>query len=313
MQIHIKMKPLFSIIILLSTHLFSCVEEESLADATGVFEATEIIVSAEANGKILSFDINEGDLLKKDNIVGLIDSTQLYLTKLQLKASKNAVESGKPDVRTQIEATEREIAKQEREKERVKKLLAGDVATQKQLDDIEAAIEILESRLKSQKSSLNTNVTAIDAQSKTIDVQIAQVEDQLEKCKVKSPIDGTVLVKYAEKGEMAAMGKALYKVADVDNMILKAYVTGDQLAKLKIGQEVDVLAEFGKTETKNYKGKITWISSKSEFTPKTIQTQDERANLVYAVKIAVKNDGFLKIGMYGGFKMSLGNGPIAEE
>ncbi|WP_026210419.1 HlyD family secretion protein [Flexithrix dorotheae] len=307
------MKPLFSIIILLSTHLFSCVEEESLADATGVFEATEIIVSAEANGKILSFDINEGDLLKKDNIVGLIDSTQLYLTKLQLKASKNAVESGKPDVRTQIEATEREIAKQEREKERVKKLLAGDVATQKQLDDIEAAIEILESRLKSQKSSLNTNVTAIDAQSKTIDVQIAQVEDQLEKCKVKSPIDGTVLVKYAEKGEMAAMGKALYKVADVDNMILKAYVTGDQLAKLKIGQEVDVLAEFGKTETKNYKGKITWISSKSEFTPKTIQTQDERANLVYAVKIAVKNDGFLKIGMYGGFKMSLGNGPIAEE
>lgn len=313
MQIHIKMKPLFSIIILLSTLLFSCVEEESLTDATGVFEATEIIVSAEANGKILSFDINEGDLLKKDNIVGLIDSTQLYLTKLQLKASKNAVESGKPDVRTQIEATGREIAKQEREKERVKKLLAGDVATQKQLDDIEAAIEILESRLKSQKSSLNTNVTAIDAQSKTIDVQIAQVEDQLEKCKVKSPIDGTVLVKYAEKGEMAAMGKALYKVADVDNMILKAYVTGDQLAKLKIGQEVDVLAEFGKTETKNYKGKITWISSKSEFTPKTIQTQDERANLVYAVKIAVKNDGFLKIGMYGGFKMSLGNGPIAEE
>ncbi|MBX2841283.1 MAG: HlyD family efflux transporter periplasmic adaptor subunit [Flammeovirgaceae bacterium] len=313
MQSHIKMKTFFTTIIFITSLLSSCVEEEALTDATGVFEATEIIVSAEANGKILSLKINEGDQLKRDKIIGLIDSTQLYLTKLQLKASKKAVESGKPDVRTQIEATEREIAKQEREKERIEKLLAGDVATQKQLDDIEAAIAILESRLKSQKSSLNTNVTAIDAQSKTIDVQIAQVEDQLEKCKVKSPIDGTVLVKYAEKGEMAAMGKALYKIADVDNMTLKAYVTGDQLAKLKIGQEVDVLAEFGKTETKNYQGKITWISSKSEFTPKTIQTQDERANLVYAVKIAVKNDGFLKIGMYGGFKSSLGTDQISSK
>ncbi len=283
--------------------LSSCGEEERLTDASGVFEATEIIVSAEANGKILAFDIQEGDNLKKDQIVGLVDSTQLHFNKLQLAATKITVQSNRPDIRVQIEATEREIARQEHEKKRIEKLLAGDVATQKQMDDINAQILILKARMKSQKSSLSKSVNAVDAQGKTIDVQIAQIEDLIEKCKIKSPIDGTVLVKYAEQGEMAGTGKALFKIADVDNMFLHAYVTADQLARIKVGQEVKVLAEFGETENREYKGKITWISSKSEFTPKTIQTQDERANLVYALKIAVKNDSYLKIGMYGGFKM----------
>lgn len=291
-------------VLIFSAYLFSCNEEERLTDATGVFEATEIIVSAESNGKILVFNIQEGDLIEQSQIVGLIDSTQLYFTKLQMQANKATVESSRPNTKAQIEATQREIAKQEREKVRIEKLLAGDVATQKQLDDIESAILILKAKLRSQKSSLSNSVNSVDAQRKTIDVQIAQLEDQLEKCKIKSPIDGTVLVKYAEQGEMAAMGKALFKIADVQQMILRAYVTADQLVKLKIGQEVKVLAEFGETENREYTGKVTWISSKSEFTPKTIQTQDERANLVYAVKIAVKNDDYLKIGMYGGFKMA---------
>lgn len=297
------MKTYISILAAFSIILSSCSEEERLIDASGVFEATEIIVSAEANGKLLAFDIQEGDNLTKDQIVGLVDSTQLHFSKLQLVANKITVKANRPDVRVQIEATEREIARQEHEQLRIEKLLEGDVATQKQMDDIEAAILILKARLRSQKSSLSNSVNAVDAQSNTIDVQIAQIEDQLEKCKVKSPIDGTVLVKYAEQSEMAGIGKALFKIADVDNMFLQAYVTADQLASIKVGQEVKVLSEIGESENREYQGKITWISSKSEFTPKTIQTQDERANLVYAVKIAVKNDGYLKIGMYGGYKL----------
>lgn len=292
-----------TLLIIISALFFACAEEERLTDATGVFEATEIIVSAENSGKILSLDIQDGDKLNKGALVGLIDTTQLHLKKLQLLASKKTVEANKPDTQAQIEATKREIAKQEKEKERVIKLLEGDVATQKQLDDIEAAIAILEARLHSHKSTLSNSVNAVYAQSNTINIQVAQIEDQLAKCKITSPINGTVLVKYAEQGEIAVMGKAMFKVADMQNMILRAYVSADQLAKIKIGEEVKVLAEFGKSDNREYNGKIAWISSKSEFTPKTIQTQDERANLVYAVKVAVKNDGFLKIGMYGGFKI----------
>lgn len=298
------MKTYISILTMCSLFIFSCTEEERLTDATGVFEATEIIVSSEVNGKILSLNIQEGDKLKKEEVIGLIDSTQLHLSKLQLEANKITVRSSRPDVRAQIEATEREIAKQEQEKLRMEKLLAGDVATQKQMDDIESLILILKARLRSQKSSLSNSVNSVDAQGNAIDVQITQIEDQINKCNITSPIDGTVLVKYAEPGEMTGMGKALFKVADVENMILKAYITADQLANIKIGQIVKVLAEFGETENRAYEGKITWISSKSEFTPKTVQTQDERANLVYAVKISVKNDDYLKIGMYGGFKFS---------
>lgn len=283
--------------------LASCGNGESETDATGVFEATEIIVSSEATGKILSFEINEGDPVEKEQVLGLVDSTQLHLKKLQFEANKVAVASNRPDIRTQIEATEQEIGKQEREKQRIERLLAGDVATQKQLDDIESALRVLKAKLRSQKSSLSNSANSIDAQGTTIEIQIEQLRDQIDKCIIRSPIDGTVLVKYAEPGEVTAMGKPLFKVADLDRMTLKAYVTGSQLAKIRVGQEVQVLAEVGRSESKAYPGKISWISGKSEFTPKTIQTQDERANLVYAVKIAVPNDGLLKIGMYGGFKI----------
>jgi len=297
------MKTYIYILLLLSVSLLSCGDEERLTDATGVFEATEIIVSAEANGKIMEFNIQEGEDLKENEIIGSIDSTQLHFNKLQLEANKITVESNRPDIKAQIEATEREIAKQEREKERIERLLEGDVATQKQLDDIESLILILKARLRSQKSTLNNSVNSVDAQSNTINIQIAQLADQIEKCVIKSPIDGTVLVKYAEPGEMTGMGKTLFKIADLGQMILKAYVTADMLARLKIGQGVKVYAEFGETENREYEGTISWISDKSEFTPKTIQTQDERANLVYAVKITVSNDEYLKIGMYGGFKI----------
>ncbi len=297
------MKTYIYILLLLSVSLLSCGDEERLTDATGVFEATEIIVSAEANGKIMEFNIQEGEDLKKGEIVGSIDSTQLHFNKLQLEANKITVESNRPDIKAQIEATEREIAKQEREKERIQRLLEGDVATQKQLDDIESLILILKARLRSQKSTLGNSVNSVDAQSNTIDIHVAQLADQIEKCIIKSPIDGTVLVKYAEPGEMTGTGKALFKIADLGQMILKAYVTADMLARLKIGQGVKVYAEFGETENREYEGTISWISDKSEFTPKTIQTQDERANLVYAVKITVRNDEYLKIGMYGGFKI----------
>jgi len=288
--------------ILIISLLLACNNNDGLKDASGVFEATEIIVSSEANGKILEFQISEGEHLQKQKIVGLVDTTQLHLSKLQLLANKKSILAQKPDIKTQIEATEREIEKQEFEKKRLENLLEGDVATQKQLDDINALLEILRAKLKSQKSSLSNSVNSINAQSETIDVQVAKLEDQLEKSKITSPITGTVLVKYAEKGEITAMGKPLFKIADIENMILRVYVTSDQLAQLKIGQKVKVLAEFGETENRAYEGKVTWISDKSEFTPKTVQTQDERANLVYAVKVSVPNDDYLKIGMYGGIK-----------
>jgi len=298
------MKTIKYLLPILLVALFSCSSEKNGTDATGVFEATEIIVSAESSGKLLSFTIQEGDELKKDQTLGQIDSTQLYLNKLQVEANQMALLSSRPDVQSQLGAIKREIEKAEFEKKRIQKLLEGDVATQKQLDDINAQLEVLRANLKAKKTSLNISTQAIDAQSKAMGAQIDLINDQLERSKILSPINGTVLVKYAEHGELAAMGKPLFKVADLNRMILRAYVTADQLPRIQTGQAVKVLAEFGKEENREYDGKITWISSKSEFTPKTIQTQDERANLVYAVKISVPNDGYLKIGMYGGIKIS---------
>lgn len=283
---------------------FACSSEENPYDASGVFETTEVMVSSELNGKILSLSINEGQELSKGDPVGQLDTVQLYLKKLQLEASKAAILSGRPDVQSQIEATESEIRKWEQEKSRIEKLLAGDVATQKQLDDVNAQLDILASKLKAQKSNLNTSVDALETQSQTIDVQIQQVNDQLSRSVISSPISGTVLSKYVEQGEIAGMGKPLFKVGDVDNMVLRAYVTSDQLSAIRLNQKLKVMAEFGKEEIREYDGEVSWISSESEFTPKTIQTQDERANLVYAIKVKVKNDGFLKIGMYGGIKLS---------
>jgi len=294
------MKTLKYIIPILLITLFSCSTNENGTDATGVFEATEVIVSAEASGKLLSFPIQEGDVLLKNQALGQIDSTQMYLNKLQVEANQIALLSSRPDVQSQLDALDREIEKAAFEKKRIEKLLKGDVATQKQLDDIDAQIEVLQANRKAKKIGLNISTRAIDAQSMALEAQVDLINDQLKRSKILSPIDGTVLVKYAEEGELAAMGKPLFKVADMNRMILRAYVTADQLPEINTGKTVKVLAEFGKNGNREYEGKITWISSKSEFTPKTIQTQDERANLVYAVKIAVPNDGYLKIGMYGG-------------
>ena len=283
----------------------SCADKGSQKDATGVFEATEVIVSAEANGKLLRFEAQEGQQLKKDAILGQIDTIQLALKKMQLRANQLAVLASKPDLPSQVGAIEKEIDKLEFEKRRTQKLIEGDVATQKQLDDIESKLLVLRAQLKAQKKSLGSSIDAIDAQYNAMEVQIDQLNDQISRCQIKSPIDGSILVKFTEEGEFVNVGKPLFKVANMETMVLRAYVTAQQLKDLQVNQEVKVLAEFGADETKDYSGLITWISDKSEFTPKTIQTQDERANLVYAVKVTVKNNGYLKIGMYGGLKWTV--------
>lgn len=298
------MKALNYFIIIIAISFISCSSDKDGMDASGVFEATEIIVSAETTGKLLSFPLQEGDELIKGQQVGQIDSSQLYLNKLQVMANQKAMTANRPDAKSQLNALQQEIDKVEFEKKRVEKLLKGDVATQKQLDDINAQLAVLKANYDAKKTSLSIATDAIDAQINALDVQIDLINDQLKRSSITSPIEGSVLVKYAEEGEFESMGKPLFKIADLNKMILQAYVTSDQLALLNIGQSLSVLAEFGEEGNKEYQGEVIWISSKSEFTPKTIQTQDERANLVYAVKVSVPNDGFIKIGMYGGIKIT---------
>jgi HlyD family secretion protein len=282
--------------------LAACNSDNGRFDATGTFEATEIIVSSEAAGKLLTFAIEEGQSLKAGETVGLIDSTQLYLTKLQLRENQKAVRASKPDIRTQVEATKKEIENAELEKTRIENLVKGEVASQKQLDDINTKLAVLHAKLAAQQNSLNTTTATLNEQSSAIDVQLLSVEDQLKKCSIINPIEGTVLTKYVMKDEVTMPGKPLYKIADMSTVILRAYVSGSQLPAFKNGQEVSVLVDAAEGDYKTYKGIITWVSDKAEFTPKTIQTKDERANLVYAIKINVKNDGYLKLGMYGEVK-----------
>lgn len=271
-------------------------------DASGTFETTEVIVSAEASGKILYLDIQEGDQVKENDILGVIDTMQTYLSKLQLQTNVKAVESRKTDVDKQIAVLTDQLSAATTEKQRIEKLLTANAANRKQLDDVNARISLLEKQIAAQRSSMERGNSSINKESSALEIQIAQLDDQLKKSYITSPIDGTILVKYAEKGEMASPGKALFKIADTENMILKAYVTASQFTQLKLGQDVSVLADFGEKDLREYKGKLIFISEKAEFTPKTVQTRDERNNLVYSVKIAVKNDGYLKIGMYGNVK-----------
>ncbi len=268
-------------------------------DATGTFEATEVVVSAEAAGRILRFDAEEGDVLGAGRQVGAIDTVQLYLQKLQLERQRASVRSGRPDISKQASSLREQIAKQQTERRRVESLLRDGAATAKQLDDIDAQLRVLNGQLDALLSTLENNALSIDENSSAIELQIAQIEDRLAKCRIASPIGGTVLAKYAEAGELASVGKPLMKVADLEHMHLRAYFTSDQLAGLELGQRVTVTADFGGEQQVDYPGRIVWIASESEFTPKTIQTRDSRANLVYAVKIAVENDGKLKIGLYG--------------
>lgn len=273
-------------------------------DVTGTFETTEVLVSAEASGRLLYFDIEEGMLLKAGEEVGVVDTVQLYLKKLQLEASIKSVEEQRPDILKQVAATKEQISAAQRERNRVANLLKVGAANQKQLDDAEDQLEVLRKQLVAQNSTLSNSHQSLTWQSSSVGIQVAQVEDQLKKCHIASPITGTVLAKYAEAGELTAMGTPLFKVADTEQMYLRAYITSEQLSQVKLGQKVTVLSDYGTDEHKQYPGVVTWISDTSEFTPKTILTKNERANLVYAVKIAVHNDGLLKIGMYGGVEFS---------
>jgi HlyD family secretion protein len=290
-------------IVCISALAFSCGPSDDIADASGSFEAVETIVSSEANGRITSFTISEGEKLNAGQLIGAIDSTQLHLTKLQLLQSRKAILSGRPDTKTQIESLKKELATAIDDRSRIANLVKGGVASQKQLDDADAKVSILKARIDSQSSVLGTTTSSLNEQAATTEIQLAQVEDQLRKCKVVNPVNGLVLTKYVEQNEMASTGKPLYKIADLSTMILRAYVTGDQLPQLKLDQKVSVLTDDGNGGFKTTQGTITWISDKAEFTPKTIQTKDERANLVYAIKVSVKNDGAFKIGMYGEVKL----------
>ena len=276
----------------------SCTKEAEF-DAQGTFEATEVVVSSEATGRILNFDIEEGMAIAANQTVGTIDSLQLHLQRKQLVAQQSALLASRPDVKKQVAALREQIAKQKTELRRVENMLRDGAATQKQKDDIEAQIKIMEGQLEAKLSTLDKNTSTINGNSVVLEAQIAALDDRISKCRIISPVGGTVLVKYAEAGELASAGKPLMKIADLKNIYLRAYFTSDQLANVKLGDEVKVVADFGGTERYDYTGRVAWISSESEFTPKTIQTKDSRANLVYAVKIAVENDGRLKIGLAG--------------
>lgn len=273
--------------------------KEAEFDAQGTFEATEVVVSSEATGRILNFEVEEGMAVEANQMVGAIDSVQLHLQRKQLIAQQSALLTSRPDVKKQVASLREQIVKQKSELRRVENMLSDGAATQKQKDDIEAQIKILERQLDATLSTLDKNTSTINNNSAALEAQIAALDDRISKCCIISPVGGTVLVKYAEAGELASVGKPLMKIADLKNIYLRAYFTSDQLVNIKLGDEVKVVADFGGEERYDYTGRVAWISSESEFTPKTIQTKDSRANLVYAVKITVENDGRLKIGLAG--------------
>ncbi len=301
------------IAIALSVILSSCNSNQLDFDASGNFEADEVIVSAEQNGQINSFAINEGQHLAANELVGLIDVEAQKLQKEQNQASIQSLKEKTVTPSAQIEVVQKQLAAQQAqmqqllsEKSRVENLVKADAAPRKQLDDMTAQIDQLNKQMAATRSQINlysSNATTQNRSilSETVPLQAAgkQIQYQINKGQILNPLDGTVLSKYAMEGEMATIGRPLYKIANLDTLNLKAYVTGDQLPKIKIGQEVTTRIDNGDGTYKNYTGIITWISDKSEFTPKTIQTKKERENLVYAIKVRVPNDGFLKIGMYG--------------
>ena len=282
--------------------LASCGNKDVDYDASGVFETTEVLVSARGTGEIVSLNIEEGQQVKANEELGRLDVTQLELKKDQLKSGKSAATSRKLNTAQQVASINQQIQNLQKEKARFQALLRDGAATQKQVDDIGYQIAVLQKQLSAVNEQVSTANTSIDGQSAGFDAQIGQVDDMLRQAIITSPIDGVILSKYAEQGEFAAPGRALFKVADVSQMRLRAYITADLLTNVKIGQKVKVYADQGDKGRKEYEGTVSWISSEAEFTPKTIQTRNERSNLVYAVKIDVKNDGIIKRGMYGDVK-----------
>ena len=286
----------------IATMLTSCNDNNVSFDASGSFEAEETIISSEATGTIKRLEIEEGQTLEAGQNIGYIDSLQLYLKKKQLEAQSIAILGKKPNISVQLSALQEQLKTAEKERTRVANLVKGDAATPKQLDDINAQIEVLKKQIEAQQSSLSISSDGLGKDVVPLQVQIEQLNDQLAKCNIINPTNGTVLAKYAEANEMTATGKPLYKIADLSNIILRAYITGDQLTQVKLNQTVKVLTDDGKGGYKETEGTISWINDKAEFTPKTIQTKNERANMVYAIKVKVKNDGTYKIGMYGEIK-----------
>lgn len=268
-------------------------------DATGIFEAVTVTVSSETTGKILSFDINEGDSVTAGEQVALIDTAILYLQQRQIMSQQQSAESSSPDIAAQVAALRSRIAHQQRECERQRKLLADGATTRKQYDDANAMLRTMRGELDAQLSTLGKNKNTISENAAALQYQREQIAEQIARSIITSPVRGTVLVKYAEAGEFATPGKPLYKIANLDDIYLRSYFTASQVANISIGQKVTVIADFGGDEQYEYPGTITWIAQESEFTPKSIQTRDSRANLVYAVKISVENDGRLKLGQYG--------------
>lgn len=296
------MKTKTPLYVLTALMLSACGKDPEYA-ASGNFEATDVTLSAETAGKILEFDVEEGDTLQADQFIALIDTAQLHYQREQLKFQHSATDVSRPDIALQLAASRRELEKQQRERKRIENLLADGAATTKQLDDINAAISMIKDHIAAQESTLRNNSASITESGSAIQSQAKRIADQIEDCYITTPINGTVLTKYCERGEYAVPGKPLLKIADLSRIYLRAYFTSEQLANIELGQKVTVVANFGGDKLYEYPGTITWIASESEFTPKGIQTQDSRANLVYAVKIAVKNDGRLKIGGYGNVRL----------
>lgn len=317
-----KLVPLAGIVL-----MASCGNGNGKSDASGTFEADEVIVSAEATGKILQLNVEEGAALAKDMVIGKIDPTAIELQKEQAASSVEALGQKTNDASPQVSVLESQIVLQNRqvavdeeqlrvlqkEQQRFQKLVAADAVPAKQLDDITGQVNVLEEKIKAGKTQLNVLQSQVNAQRRQVAIQnrgilsekdpmekkVAIIEDQLNRTSIKNPLAGTVLTKYAQANEFTSTGKALYKIADLSVLKLRAYITGNQLAQVKLNQPVKVKVDDGKGGYREFSGTISWISDKAEFTPKTIQTKEERANLVYAVKINVKNDGYLKIGMYG--------------
>jgi HlyD family secretion protein len=324
-----KLKHYFITILITST-LLACKSSNEDFDATGVFETEEIVVSAESTGKLLNFNVNEGDNLKLNQEVAQIDCQNIDLQKAQVEASISALKLRQNEAGPQIQILMKQADNQramlniqktqlsvlDKELKRIQNLVNLESAPRKQLDDIEGQINILHKQMEStqsqislinqqiasQKAQVNIQNRGILSETQPLKARINQIEEQEGHCVIRNPIDGTVLVKYAEAYEVIGAGKPLYKIANMNKMILRAYIAGTQLGQVKVNQPVKVFIDNGKDAYKELPGIITWISSKSEFTPKTIQTKDERENLVYATKISVKNDGFVKIGMYGEVK-----------
>ena len=279
--------------------LVACRQTGHHADATGMFESTEVVVSAQVAGPLWRLDVEEGDSLIAGQEVALVDTVALSLQRDRLEADWLATADQRSDVGKQVAATRRQIARAQLEVDRCRALVARQAGTQQQLDDAEAQLDVLRRQLEAQLSTLTLGNRAVSHQQRSVAGRMAEVNDQLRRCHVQAPMAGVVLTKYAEAGEMVGVGTPLFRLADMRRVFLRAYVTGGQVSRLKVGQKATVYADDGTEGYRRYAGRITWISEQAEFTPKTIQTRDERADLVYAVKIAVTNDGFIKLGMYG--------------